>query len=107
MRSHHHPSASLESRFGQLVVSLFTSLLDVRLIVPLNDCIQCRRALVAGIGAEIVLPRSARHLYKELVQHGFKQFYVMRVCAAGDERERDANPVDQQAWFAPIFFPDP
>jgi hypothetical protein len=29
-----------------------------------------------------------------LVQCGLKQFYVMRVCAAGDERERDANPVD-------------
>src|ERR1019366_3065025 len=31
----------------------------------------------------------------------------MRVCAAGDDRERDANPVDQQASFAPVFFPDP
>ena len=107
MRSLHYPTASLESRFGQLVVSLFTSLLNVWLIVPLNDCIRCRRALVARIGAEIVLPRSARHLHYELVQRGLKQFYVMRICAAGDERERDANPVDQQASFAPIFFPDP
>jgi hypothetical protein len=32
------------------------------------------------------LSRSARHLYHELVQRGLKQFYVMRVCAAGDER---------------------
>ena len=107
MRSLHYPTASLESRFGQLVVGLFTSLLDVWLIVPLNDCIRCRRALVARIGAEIVLPRSARHLHYKLVQRGLKQFYVMRVCAAGDDRERDANPVDQQASFAPIFFPDP
>jgi len=107
MRSLHYPTASLESRFGQLVVGLFTSLLDVWLIVPLNDCIRCRRALVARIGAEIVLPRLARHLHYNLVQRGLKQFYVMRVCAAGDERERDANPVDQQASFAPIFSPDP
>ena len=97
MRSLHYPTASLESRFGQLVVSLFTSLLDVWLIVPLNGCIRCRRALIARIGAEIVLSRAARHLRYELVQRGLKQFYVMRVCAAGDERQRDANPVDQQA----------
>jgi hypothetical protein len=32
------------------------------------------------------LSRSAWHLYHELVQRGLKQFYVMRVCAAGDER---------------------
>jgi hypothetical protein len=107
MRSLHYPTASSKSRFVQLVVGLFASLLDVRLIVPLNDCIRCRRALVAGIGAEIVLPRSARHLHYELVQRGLEQFYVMRVCAAGDERERDANPVDQQTSFAPIFSPDP
>ena len=86
MRSLHYPTASLESRFGQLVVGLFTSLLDVRLIVPFDDCIRCRRALVARIGAEIVLPRSARHLHYQLVQRGFKQSYVMRVCAAGDDR---------------------
>ena len=107
MRSLHYPTASLESRFLQLVVGLFTSLLDVWFIVPLNHGIRCRRALVARIGAKIVLPRSARHLHYELVQRGLKQFYVMRICAAGDERERDANPVDQQASFAPIFSPDP
>ena len=107
MRSLHYPTASLESRFHELFMSLFASLLDVRLIVPLNDCIRCRRSLVARIGAEIVLPRSARHLHYKLIQRGFKQFYIMRVCAAGDDRERDANPVDQQASFAPIFFPGP
>ena len=31
----------------------------------------------------------------------------MHVRPAGDERERDAKPVDQQASLAPIFFPDP
>src|SRR5664279_5671292 len=107
MRSLHYPTASLEARFRELFMGLFASLLDVRFIVPLNDRIRCRRALVARIGAKIVRPRSARHLYHELVQRGFKQFYVMRVCAAGDERERDANPVDQQASLAPIFSPDP
>jgi len=107
MRSLYYPTASLESRFSRLGVGLFTSLLDVRLIVPLNDGIRCRRAFVARIGAEIVLPRTARHLYCELVQRGLKQFYVMRICAADDERERDANPVDQQTSFAPIFSPDP
>jgi len=88
-------------------MGLFASLPDVRLIVPPNGCIRCRRALVARTGAEIVLPRSARHRHYQLVQRGLKQFYVMRVCAAGDERERDANPVDQQASLAPIFSPDP
>ena len=86
MGSLHDPTASFESRIGPLFLGLFTSLFDVRLIVPFNDRIRCRRALVARIGAEIVLPRSARHLYHELVQRGLKQFYVMRVCAAGDER---------------------
>jgi len=103
----HYPAAGLESRYRKLFISLFAPLLDVRLIVPFDDCIQCRRALVAGIGAKIVLARSARHLYDELVQRGLEQLYVMRVCAADDERERDANSVDQQASFAPIFFPYP
>ena len=85
MRSLYYPTASLESRFSRLGVGLFTSLLDVRLIVPLNDGIRCRRAFVARIGAEIVLPRTARHLYYELVQRSLKQFYVMRICAADDE----------------------
>jgi len=107
MGSLHDPTASFESWIGQLFMGLFTSLLDVRLIVPFNDRIQCRRALVARIGAEIVLPRSSRHLYDDLVLRGLKQFYVLRVCAAGDERERDTNSVDQQASFAPIFSPDP
>ena len=103
----HYPQASLESSFCVIVMGLFASLPDVRLIVPLDDCIRCRRALVARVGAKIVLSRSARHLHHDLVQRGFKQLYVMRVCAAGDERERDANPVDQQASLAPIFSPDP
>ena len=86
MGSLHDPTASFVSRIGSLFLGLFTSLFDVRLIVPFNDRIRCRRALIARIGAEIVLPRSAWHLYHELVQRGLKQFYVMRVCAAGDER---------------------
>ncbi len=67
-------------------MGLFASLLDVRLIVPRDGRIQCRSALVARIGAEIVLPRSTRHLHHEPVQGGLKQFYVMRICTAGDER---------------------
>ena len=86
MGSLHDPTASFESWIGPLFMGIFTSLFDVRLIAPFNNRIQCRRALVACIGAEIVLPRSARHLYHELVQRGLKQFYVMRVCAVGDER---------------------
>ena len=66
-------------------MGLFAPLLDVRPIVPLDNCVRCRRALVARVGAEIVLPRSARHLYYELVQRSLKQFYVMRICAADDE----------------------
>jgi|SRR5580700_7424854 hypothetical protein len=44
MRSLHYPTASLESRFGELVMGLFASLPDVRFIVPFDDCIRCRRA---------------------------------------------------------------
>ena len=67
-------------------MGLFAALLDVRLIVPLDDRIRCWQAFVARIGAKIVLPGSARHLHHEMIQRGLKQFYVMRVCAAGDER---------------------
>ena len=86
MRSLHYPTARLESRFGEFFMGLFASLLDVRLIVPLNDCIGCRRTLVARVGAEIVLPRAARHPDHDPVQRDLKQFYVMRVGAAGDDR---------------------
>lgn len=86
MGSLHDPTARFEPWIGPLFIRLFTSLLDVRLIVPFNDRIRCRRALVACVGAEIVLPCSARHLYHDLVQRGLKQLYVMRVRAAGDER---------------------
>ena len=93
MGSFHDPTASFESWIGPLFKGLFASLS----IVPFNDRMRCRRALVARIGAEIVMPRSARHLYHESIQCGLKQFYVMRVCAADDERQRDSNSVDQQA----------
>jgi len=86
MSSLHYPSVRFESRLGELIMGLFASLPDVRIIVPFDDCIRCRHALVARIGAKVVLPRSARHLHYELVECGFKQFYVMRVCAAGDDR---------------------
>ncbi len=86
MCSLHYPTSRPESGFGLLFAGLFLSLLDVGLIVPFNDCVRRRRAFVARIGTEIVLPRSARYLYHDLVQRGLKQFYVMRVCAAGDER---------------------
>ena len=82
----HDPTAGLKSRYRDLFMGLFTPLLDVRLIVPFDNCVRCWRALVARIGAEVILPRSARHLHYELVQRGLKQFYVMRVCAAGDDR---------------------
>src|ERR1017187_10565201 len=104
MRSLHYPTASLESRFGQLVVGLFTSLLDVWLIVPLNDCIRCRRALVARIGAEIVLPRLARHLHYKLVQRGLKQFYVM--CLRRWRRSRAGRQSRRPTGFVCArFFP--
>jgi len=67
-------------------MGLFASLLDVWVVVPLNDCVGRWRTLVARIGTEIVLPCSAWHLDHKLVQRGLQQFYVMRVCAAGDER---------------------
>ena len=35
------------------------------------------------------------------------QRHIRRLCAAHDEGQRDATPVDQQAARAPIFFPDP
>ena len=81
-----YPASSLESRCCELFLGLFAPLLDVRLIVPFGNCNRCRCALIARVSAKIVLPRSARHLHHEPVQRGFKQFYIMRVCAAGDER---------------------
>ena len=86
MRSLHDPTASLESRVAELVLGLFASLLDVRLIVPFEGRIRGRRAFVARIGAKIVLPRVTRHLDHDLVQRSLKQVDFMRVCAAGDER---------------------
>jgi hypothetical protein len=65
-------------------MGLFAPLLDVRLIVPFDDHLRGRRALIACVCAKIVVPRSAWYLRHELVERGFKQFYVMRVCAAGD-----------------------
>jgi len=59
----------------------FRAVADMRPIVPFTLRSMPAR-LVARIGAEIVLPRSTRHLHDELVQRGLKQFYVMRVCAA-------------------------
>jgi hypothetical protein len=83
LRRLHSPSAGLESGLGELFMGLFAPLLDARGTVPFDHCDGCRRTLVACIGAEIALTRSARHLHHELVQRGFKQFHVMGVCAAG------------------------
>ena len=91
----HHPAARLEFWIYPLFMRLFASLLDVRLVVSFDRRLERRFAFIARIGAEIVLAGAPRRLDYDFVQRGLKQFDVMRVCAAGDERERDANPVDQ------------
>jgi hypothetical protein len=67
-------------------MGFFSSLLDMRVIVPFNHCVGRGCALVARIGAQIVLSSAAWHFQHHLVQRSIEQFYVMCVCAAGDER---------------------
>jgi len=107
MGSLHHPAASLECRIFLLFMSLFASLFDVRLIVPFDDCVRGWCAFIACIRAQIVLSGPARDFHHYLVQGGFEQFDIMRVCAARDDGQRDPNSVHQQASLAPIFSPDP
>jgi len=63
-----------------------TSLLDVGIVVTFGDRIHGWRAFVTCIGAQIVLPCAAWNFHHHLVQRSIEQFYIMCVCAAGDER---------------------
>ena len=107
MGSFHHPTASFVSRLRTLQTSLFTALFDMWLIVAYHHSIPGWHSFVPCIGVEVWLLGTARKLHHDLIQSRCEQLDIMHVRSAGDERERDAKPVDQQAALAPLFFPDP
>ena len=77
----------------QLIMGLFASLFDVRLIVSFDDCVRCWCAFISCICTQIVLSGAARNFHHDLIQRGFEQLDIVRVCAARDERQRDPNSV--------------
>ena len=67
-----------------------------------------RIAHIASIQAEILLifpPRNFRARDGYLSQRPIQQLGVVEVGAADGERQRDSTAGDQQAAFAPLFFP--
>jgi hypothetical protein len=109
MGSFDHPAACFPAWQVTFGLRFFFALLDMRLIVAGNRCLEGWIALVSSIGAEILRLFGVRFRPRQRrsVQGGLQQFHVMHVGSAGDERQRDATRVDQQTSLAPIFFPDP
>ncbi len=68
-----------------------------------------RIPLVPSIGAKVLELLGVRFwaVQNGSVQGGFQQLHIMHVCAAGDERQRDATRVDLQTSFAAIFSAGP
>ena len=67
-----------------------------------------RIAHVAGIQAEILVvfpARNLRALDDDVSQGPIQQLGVVEVGAADGDRQRESTAVDQQAAFAPFFFP--
>ncbi len=67
-----------------------------------------RKAYVASIQAEILLvfpPRNFRSRDGDLSQRPIQQLGVVQIGAADGDRQRESTAVDQQAAFAPFFFP--
>jgi len=65
-----------------------------------------RRPFVAAERDGNAIPRITP-LQDALRQGGRQQRDIRRFRAADDEGQRDATPVDQKTFLAPIFFPDP
>lgn len=67
-----------------------------------------RIAHVSSVQAEILLifpPRNVRTPDGYLSQRPIQQFGVVEIGAADGDRQRGSTAVDQQAAFAPFFFP--
>jgi len=88
-------------------MGLFAPLLDMRPIVPFHNCVRCRRALVARIGAEIVLPARPGISMTSWSSVASSSFTSCVFAPLATIDNGTPIPVDQQASFAPIFFPDP
>jgi hypothetical protein len=103
------PPSGFVSRLALLFRALFLALLDVGTIVLCFDGLLGGPSFVTGIGAQMLGLPCARlwPLADHRFQRCFKQFHVVRVGSAYDDRQRDATRVDQQAALAPVFFPDP
>ena len=90
------PAARLIARQGAFGLGFLFALLDMRSISSPFRGLPGGGSLLARIGAEMLrLPclrrRSRPH---HLVEGGGQQFHIMHVGSAGDERQRDATPVD-------------
>lgn len=77
-------------------------------IVAFLNGLLSRLAGITCISTEMLLwgflgLRTFRH---DLIQCRFQEFHVMHLGPAGDYRQRDSIPVDEQTALAPFFFPD-
>src|SRR5580704_1892629 len=90
-------------------LGFLTDLLHVWNIATSADNRRRRFPAVSFIGAQVLPPLAGRlgTPNDDAVERFRQQFHIMPVGSADDKRKRDASPVDQQAAFGPLFFPDP
>lgn len=107
--SFNHPSARLVAWVLLFLVPFLTTGLHVQLVAVDAAGRKSRETDIGGIGAESLdLPAAGiRPGIDDSLQRRAQQNAVMLVGSAGDERQRDATRVHQEAAFASIFSPDP
>jgi len=105
----HNPAPRDEFRISAFQFDFLTSLHDMRDIASFDTLVDCRLASVSFICAKM-LPSSHLSpwaLDNRIIQGIRQQLCVVFLSSADDEGQRDTTAVDENASFAPIFFPDP
>jgi hypothetical protein len=95
MACFNYPPSRLKKWIGELLFPLLTSRTDMRFIARLNHHPLWRIPGIAGISAEIFLPRCHDRFRNLSLQNRLQLTYVMPVCPGYDERQRDATPLYQ------------
>jgi hypothetical protein len=104
----YNPSSCLELWIPALHFDFFSSLPNMRDIKALNTLIKGRNSAIPFISTQMLSPTNFSFwtFCNYAVQCIRQQFHVVLLCSSHDEGQRDATTVDENASFAPIFFPD-
>ena len=108
MTSLNYPSAGFVVRIFPFHFDFLAPLFDMRDVAPLQTFIQCRFTAISFISTQMMRASYLRFrtLYHDVIQRIRKQFHVVGLGSADDDRQWDSTAVYENASLGSFFFPD-